>query len=100
MSELTIADYKGKVTKCGCSNPDKPEQCSRCFARGFLAECLACRGTGRVEVPISGASGAMQGTCNWCGGRTNYPANKPENYDAITVALALPASTEAVEIEA
>lgn len=82
---MKISDYWGKVSKCHCTNsdPNTPMSCARCFCRGYVAECLACQGTGQIEEPVAGAmKGTMKSTCGVCGGKKVFAINKPADWDA------------------
>jgi hypothetical protein len=81
---MNIQDYYGRVTKCACTNPDLPESCNKgCFCRGYIAECLACMGTGMVVENVAGSSGKMQVTCAPCSGKGKFPINKPKDWDIL-----------------
>lgn len=83
---MKIQDYYGKISKCFCTNsdPKTPMACARCFSRGFVAECLACQGTGQVEEPVAGAGkGTMKSTCSVCGGKKCFAVNKPADWDKL-----------------
>jgi hypothetical protein len=86
MAELTIKDFHGAVTKCGaCSNadPETPMPCPICFCRGYVAQCLACKGEGQTIVPVAGGSGEMKSTCSVCGGKGRFGVNKPQDWDIL-----------------
>jgi hypothetical protein len=86
MAELTIKDYHGAVSKCAaCSNadPETPMHCPQCFCRGYVAECLACKGAGQTIVPVAGGSGEMKSTCSVCGGKGKFGVNKPADWDIL-----------------
>ena len=82
---MPISDYKGKVSKCFCTNADPatPMPCERCFCRGYVAECLACLGKGQTDVPVAGGSGMMKHTCLMCGGKGTFSINKPLDWDIL-----------------
>lgn len=82
---LKITDFRGKVSKCSCtnSNPATPMSCNRCFSRGFLAECLRCMASGQIEEPVAGGNGTMKSTCAVCGGSGHLGVPKPEDWDAL-----------------
>jgi hypothetical protein len=100
---MKISDYHGKISQCFCTNsdPDKPMSCPRCFCRGFVAECLACQGTGQIEEPVAGAmKGTMKSTCGICGGKKVFAVNKPDGWDeahpAVEVAEEVPQEAQTV----
>lgn len=81
---MNLKDFHGKISKCFCTNsdPSTPMACQRCFARGYVAECLSCQGTGQVEEPVAGAGkGTMRSTCGVCGGKKVFGVNKPKDWD-------------------
>lgn len=83
---MNIKDLHGKIEKCWCTNSDpaKPMPCSRCFCRGFVAECLQCSATGQIEeVVVGGAKGTMKSTCPGCGGTKVFGVNKPADWDTL-----------------
>jgi hypothetical protein len=85
----TIQQYHGFVSKCTCDIYDHPEKqtdraCRMCFGRGFVAECKACGGKGKNEVPVNGSDkslGVMASTCSPCGGIGVYGVPKPADWD-------------------
>lgn len=83
MENLKLSDYRGKVSKCHCTNsdPETPMPCNACFCRGYTAECLACKGSGQNIVPVAGGSGEMKSTCSVCGGKGKFGVNKPTDWD-------------------
>jgi DnaJ-class molecular chaperone len=81
----SIAVYHGFVKKCSCGIADHPEKqgeraCRLCFGRGFVAECMACDGKGRVEQKMAGGPGMMSATCTPCGGVGVFAVNKPKDW--------------------
>lgn len=81
-----ISQYHGTIRPCTCGIYEHPEKqgeraCRECFARGFVAECTACEGKGRVEQKMAGGPGTMSATCTPCGGIGVFGVNKPADWD-------------------
>ena len=97
-----ISQYHGDIRPCDCGIYEHPEKqgeraCRQCFARGFVAECKACGGKGRNEVPVNGTDkslGMMASTCSPCGGTGVYGVPKPADWEE-THPAAIPAPQEA-----
>lgn len=98
-----ISKYHGPVRPCDCGIYNHPEKqgeraCRVCFGRGFVAECMACGGKGKHEVPVNGhdpALGVMSSTCNICGGMSCFGVNKPADWVDAKPEEAAPAPTPA-----
>lgn len=87
---MAISDFYGKIDKCNCctnSKPDEPMPCNACFCRGYVAECLSCRGTGQKTEAVAGGAGEMRVTCNACGGKAKFAVNKPADWDILHPAV-------------
>jgi hypothetical protein len=96
---MKIQDYHGAVSQCFCTNhdPAKPMPCQRCFCRGYVAECLACQGTGQIEEGVAGAAaGTMRSTCKICGGHKCFAVPKPLDWDKLHPAVEVPQEAEVV----
>ena len=88
MASENISKYHGVVSPCDCGTYAHPERqgersCRICFGRGFVADCTACNGKGKNEVPVNGSDpslGVMASTCNKCGGIGKFGVNKPADW--------------------
>ena len=85
-----ISSYHGRVSKCKCGIADDASKmseraCRQCFARGFVAECNACDGTGKTMQKMAGGPGTMSSTCIQCGGIGMFGVNKPEDWSDVPV---------------